>query len=598
MTRARLLAAAAVVLLLALVTPLVLRSLLAYVAGGRVRALAAGRGLDVRWQNLRAELPARVGFDHFVGTSRAAGDTVFAVDSLWVELDPWALTHGSARVSRLVLARAEIAARGHAAADTAEEPAPRASDDPAKARALRRAADSVVRLLAAPARDLPRLALSDVVVRVGEDAPLPSVRIAWLDLAPRAGGVRLATAGALLEEPEIPFAATLDYAADDRLSGGMRLDTTDPTTGGPWPLLVTIDGALAQDRRAGRVALHDTTRVTIGRIAFRAGASLTRQGPTVKLALEAADLDETRLKRSLPPSLLGPLAGVGVRGSWDWRLDFALDLSAPDSVRFRSDVTPHDLALDPARTRLKLFSLDEPFVAEIHLPRDRIVTRELSDANPDYRPLAVMSPALVGAVVANEDGGFFRHRGFNSEAVRQSIAENLRAGAYRRGAGTITMQLARNLYLGHRRTLARKFQEVVLAWTLEHLAGVSKERLLEIYLNIIEWGPDVQGAGEAARWYFAQDAASLDVSQGLFLATLVPSPARWTRRLDASGGLRPSTRAQMHFIGRAMVAKGWLDPAALPPADSLRIELRGPARLVLFPPDSTDYLKLLPMTVR
>jgi len=445
MTRARLLAAAAIVVLL-LLAPLLLRTLLATVAGGRLRTEAAGRGLDVGWRRLRADLPASIGFDRFVARDAAAGDTVFAAESLRVVLDPWALVRGRARVSQLVLGRAVITMRRRGVADTLEEePAARLADDPARARALRRAAESVVRLLEAPARDLPRLALHDVVVRTGEDAPLPGVRIAWLDLAPRASGVRLAAAGALLDEQEIPFAATLDYAADDRLSGGARLDMTDPAADRPWPLLITVDGALAQDRRAGRVALHDTTRVTIGRIGFRVGAALTRAGPALRLALAAEGLDEAGVKRSLPPSLLGPLAQVGVQGSWDYRLDFVLDLSAPDSVRFRSEVVPHDLGLDPTRTRLRLFGLDEPFIAEIHLPRDRVVTRELSDANPSYRPLDALSPALVGAVVTNEDGGFFRHRGFNPEAVRQSIAENLRAGAYRRGAGTITMQLARNL---------------------------------------------------------------------------------------------------------------------------------------------------------
>ena len=231
----------------------------------------------------------------------------------------------------------------------------------------------------------------------------------------------------------------------------------------------------------------------------------------------------------------------------------------------------------------KMFPQAEPFVAEIHLPRDRIVTRPLSEENPFYRPLDALSPALVGAVVTNEDGGFFRHRGFNPEAVRQSIAENVKAGAYRRGAGTITMQLARNLYLGHRRTLSRKFQEVVLAWILEHLASVRKERLLEIYLNIIEWGPGIHGADEAARFYFDRDAHDLTLDQSLFLATVIPSPGRWRWRFDASGTVRPYVKSQMHFIGRAMIAKGWLSPEALPPADSLRVELAGPARAVFFP---------------
>ena len=272
-----------------------------------------------------------------------------------------------------------------------------------------------------------------------------------------------------------------------------------------------------------------------------------------------------------------------MRGSWDYRLGFRLDVSRPDSVDFHAEVIPHDLELDPEKSRLNLLGLEQPFVAEIHLPHGRTATRDLSSANPHYRALEAIDSILVHAVLTNEDGGFYRHSGFNPDAVRGAIADNIRAGAYRRGAGTITMQLARNLYLGHERTLSRKAQEVVLAWILEHLTYVSKRRLLEIYLNVIEWGPGVHGADEAARYYFGRDASRLTVAQALFLATVLPAPTKWRYRFDPEGALRPFERAQMHFIGRAMAKKGWLDESDLPPADSLRVEILGPAREMLLP---------------
>jgi membrane peptidoglycan carboxypeptidase len=285
--------------------------------------------------------------------------------------------------------------------------------------------------------------------------------------------------------------------------------------------------------------------------------------------------------------VLGRLADLSVRGSFDYRVHLDLDLDHPDSVRVFADVVPHGLALDPDGTRLRLLGLEQPFAATIHLPRGVVATRELSAANPHFRPLEAIDSLLVHAVVTNEDGGFWRHRGFNEEAVKSSIAENLKAGAYRRGAGTITMQLARNLYLGHDRTLSRKAQEVVLAWVIEHLTGVSKRRLLEIYLNIIEWGPAVHGADEAAHYYFGHDAGRMTAAEALFLSTVVPAPRKWRYRFGPDGDLRDFARAQMHFIGRAMIAKGWLPAGALPAADSLRVEIRGPARDVLFPPADT-----------
>ena len=107
--------------------------------------------------------------------------------------------------------------------------------------------------------------------------------------------------------------------------------------------------------------------------------------------------------------------------------------------------------------------------------------------------------------------------------------------------------------------------------------------MLEIYLNIIEWGPGIHGADEAARFYFGCDAHDLTLDQSLFLATVIPSPSRWRGRLDADGDARKYVKAQMHFIGRAMIAKGWLTPEALPPAASLHVELAGPAREIFSP---------------
>jgi membrane peptidoglycan carboxypeptidase len=119
---------------------------------------------------------------------------------------------------------------------------------------------------------------------------------------------------------------------------------------------------------------------------------------------------------------------------------------------------------------------------------------------------------------------------------------------------------------------------------LEHLTPLTKERMLEIYLNIIEWGPGVHGADEAAHYYFGHDAGRVTVDEALFLATVVPAPVKWRYRFDETGALRPFARAQMHFIGRAMVQKGRLPSDLLAPADSLRVELHGPARDLLLPP--------------
>lgn len=565
-----------------------------HLAAGRIRAAAAARGLTVSWRKLTVSGLGWVRISRVVAARAGAGgatDSLVQADSLAVALDLGSLWSLRPRVGSLGLwhARIRLPARSAAEPDTLapdDRPAGRASkENPARAARLRHSAESWVRVLLVPARRLPRLELNDVEISAGdsEDASIRGLRIARLDLKPVEDGIRLSTIGSLQLERGVPFSAMFTYDREDRIRGRAQFLIPDSTRARADSLLLTAEGTLHQSRPRGLITIGEGTRVTVGQLPLRIEGRLASRGPALYLAVQGDGLTEKRIKRSLPPTVLGPLLRVGVRGSWDHRVALDLDLARPDSVRFDADVVPHQLVLDPARTSLPLLGLDKPFVAIILLPRDARSVRELSPANPHFRTLDMISPDLIHAVVTNEDGGFFGHRGFNTGAMKQAIAENLKAGAYRRGAGTITMQLARNLYTGHARTLSRKGQEIVLAWMLEHLTGVSKDRLLEIYLNIIEWGPGIHGADEAARYYFDRDAHDLTLDQSLFLATVIPSPGRWRWRFDASGAVRPYVKSQMHFIGRAMIAKGWLLPEALPPADSLHVELTGPARAVFFP---------------
>jgi hypothetical protein len=556
--------------------------LIGRMAGTRLTAAAKQRGLAAQWERASGGWPAKVRFDRLLLRREATGDTLLRADSVFLALDPASVLFLRPRPGSVRLAGASIriSSSGAGVDTTLEE----GTAPPVDRGAARRSAEALVRVLGFQPRRLPRIDLRDVTIATppGADLLWSGAHIERLELRPVKGDLRLEARGSLRGEREIPFEASLDYAKDDRLRGDARVGI--PTEDAAQELRIRVDGVLTHDAGRGTMSLSDSTRIWVGEIPLRVGGRVSRDGPRLELRTAADGLTDRRVKSSIPAALLGPLLDVGVRGSWDHRLTLDLDLARPDSVRFDADVIPHGLSIDPGRTRLMLLGLEQPFVAQIHLPRGRDTARELTVANPFYRPLFAMSPVLVAAVVTNEDGSFFRHRGFNLEAVREAITENVEAGAFRRGAGTITMQLARNLFLGHQRTLARKFHEVVLAWLLENETGLSKERLLEIYLNIIEWGPGVHGAGEAARYYFERDPLNLTVDEALFLATVVPAPLRWKRRFDATGQLRPWARAQMHFIGRAMIRKGWLAPEDLPPSDSLRVDLRGIARLVLEPP--------------
>ncbi|HTL60086.1 MAG TPA: monofunctional biosynthetic peptidoglycan transglycosylase [Nitrospira sp.] len=140
-------------------------------------------------------------------------------------------------------------------------------------------------------------------------------------------------------------------------------------------------------------------------------------------------------------------------------------------------------------------------------------------------PLSRMSPHLRRAVVAAEDASFFTHEGFDWEGMKDAALYNLEQGALKRGGSTITQQLAKNLYLSSERSIFRKAQEALITRSLEH--SLSKERILELYLNVAEWGTGVYGAEAAARHHFGKSASELTEEEAAWLAAILPSPRRY-----------------------------------------------------------------------
>src|SRR5436853_4898852 len=133
-----------------------------------------------------------------------------------------------------------------------------------------------------------------------------------------------------------------------------------------------------------------------------------------------------------------------------------------------------------------------------------------------------ISPNLIRAVLAGEDSRFFDHAGFDWEEIRIALEKDWNEGKFRRGASTISQQLAKNLFLSTSKNPLRKLHEALITWEMEKI--LSKRRILEMYLNIIEWGDGIYGAEAAARHYFNTSAASLSSEQAAFLSAMVPGP--------------------------------------------------------------------------
>lgn len=153
-----------------------------------------------------------------------------------------------------------------------------------------------------------------------------------------------------------------------------------------------------------------------------------------------------------------------------------------------------------------------------------------------------ISPQLKRAVIAAEDAKFIRHDGFDWEGIEWAMKKNLKQGRIVAGGSTISQQLAKNLFLSTRRTPWRKLEEAVITLMLENILG--KKRILEIYLNVIEWGNGVFGAEAAAQHYFKRSASQLNLEQAAKLAAMIPNP-RYYDQQRASPALRKKTRTIM-----------------------------------------------------
>jgi monofunctional biosynthetic peptidoglycan transglycosylase len=147
-------------------------------------------------------------------------------------------------------------------------------------------------------------------------------------------------------------------------------------------------------------------------------------------------------------------------------------------------------------------------------------------------PLSRISPFLVKAVLIAEDDKFWSHEGFDYEGIMQAVEKDLQSGRLKFGGSTISQQLARNLYLSPAKSFWRKIREALITWRMEQV--LSKKRILELYLNTVEWGDGIFGAEAACRHYFGKPASELTPREAARLAVVLPSP----RKLNPAGSQR------------------------------------------------------------
>ena len=174
---------------------------------------------------------------------------------------------------------------------------------------------------------------------------------------------------------------------------------------------------------------------------------------------------------------------------------------------------------DPRRTRFMEIYLDK---AEKRLGDDAV------SIEYEWLSYGRISPHLKNAGIVAEDSAFFDHEGFDWEAMKKAMRRNMEDLSFTRGGSTITQQLVKNLYLTPDKNPFRKIREWIITYQMERT--LSKRRILEIYLNVIEWGNGVYGAESASRHYFSKSASRLTASEAAFLAAIIPNPKLYTQK--------------------------------------------------------------------
>ncbi len=526
--------------------------------------------------------------------------------------DPWLTLEGvQARFSRnerwkvvsASVGRAKWSTDGHAEPElallekvaTSREPRERAaasegaSEEPPWARFFDPAATLALEVLelrresGAFGRLAIRASRVDSVVRLHGEGSVQDGEVRWsLEVSPDAVG---ASGTVFIREapfdliapalPEVPWwhpelgrlSADLSFeatsAAEVRLRGRVSVGNLAVASEqiAPHPvrsLALAVEGEARWRPEERRLWIDDSSlRVGAAEVQLR-GELQRRESLRVDVRATLPPTDCNGAVRSIPADLLQEAAGFRWSGRIGGTLRLALDSSVLDETRLDLRVA-NGCRFEEVPVVADLRRFEGPFLHRVIEPDGSIFEMMAGPGSENWFPIAEISPYFVHAVLAHEDAGFFDHSGFAVYAIRDALVRNMREGRYVQGASTISMQLTKNLLLHREKTIARKLQEVLLTWWIE--SALQKEQILELYLNVIEYAPNVYGIVSGAEHYFGRSPADLTVAESAFLACVLPGPKVHHEHYER-GSLDRSMRNRVRRFVQHLHARGRIDEIA------------------------------------
>lgn len=300
------------------------------------------------------------------------------------------------------------------------------------------------------------------------------------------------------------------------------------------------------------VELDSTSVVRINQLCFSPYINLRKEPDwKVRLMINKENFPAQDLFASLPEGLFENLKGIETEGNLSYHLFFNLDMAQVDSLKFHSSMKKDGFKI-VKYGKTNFAKMNEPFIYNAYEDGKLVKSFMVGEEYENFCHLDQISPYLQAAVMYSEDGSFYTHAGFLESALTSSIIKNIKEGRFARGGSTISMQLIKNLYLNRDKTLTRKLEEALIVWLVENNRIAPKERMYEIYLNIIEWGPGIYGAKEASNFYFGKDPSKLTPEESIYMSSIIPRPKKFMWFFDADNNLKPFLEGHYRLVGKRM----------------------------------------------
>jgi hypothetical protein len=300
-----------------------------------------------------------------------------------------------------------------------------------------------------------------------------------------------------------------------------------------------------------------SSEIKLQKITLSPSLKYTYKPKTIEFEMNTDWLSAQDLFDSIPKGVCNTLEGLQVKGKLQYALHLYLNFSNPHELAFDSKLDEKEFKI-VSYGKNDLSQLNTEFV---YTPYEKVKPRLIGLQNPDFTSLKDISSDLRNAVIAAEDILFYTHQGFDKEAIKQALAFNLKEKKFKVGASTISMQIVKNAFLNREKTLVRKLEEILVVWLIENTPIMTKDRLLEVYLNIIEWGNDIYGISEASRYYFSKRPSELTLGESIYLASIIPRPKEALTFFLPDGVLHPKALGYFNKIGYSMVCLGATEPS-------------------------------------